>query len=206
MSLAGHLGLDNLILIYDDNRVTVDGNIDICFTEDTNAKVLAMGWEVIDVQGDAINDVAAIVDALRRARQSTSGKPVFVHITTCIGFGSKNEGLCPTHGAALGPEDVAKVKVFHGRDPERHFVIPDNVYSAFDYIKGKGEVLERDWNSILDKYRAAYPQLAEEFETQVMRGVLSMDPRQVVTCKGRATLDCHSNAESIRNRCAIAGS
>lgn len=183
ISFAGHLHLDNLILIYDDNRVTVDGNINICFTEDTNAKMLAMGWEVIDVQGDATNDVAAIVDALRRARHSTSGKPVFINIVTQIGFGSKNEGLCPTHGAALGAEDVAKVKNFHGRNPEEQFVVPDHVYSAFDHVKRKGAALESDWNRIFEKYKASHPQLAAEFEQQIMGHSLVSDPAKLLLAK-----------------------
>ncbi|MCO5549785.1 hypothetical protein L7F22_003259 [Adiantum nelumboides] len=116
LSMAGHLGLDNLILIYDNNRVTVDGNIDICFTEDTSAKVRAMGWEVIEVKDDATNDVQAILSALRKAKDSTSGRPVFINIWTTIGFASQNQGLAPTHGAALGEEDVEHVKRFHNRD------------------------------------------------------------------------------------------
>ena len=155
--------------------MTVDGNIDMCFTEDTNAKLLAMGWEVIAVQGDATNDVAAVLDALLRARSSTSGKPVFVNIVTQIGFGSKNEGLCPTHGAALGAEDVAKVKTFHNRDPEQHFVIPDHVYSAFEHIKTRGAALEADWKNRFNRYKAAHPQLAAEFEQRMVTGTLGVD-------------------------------
>jgi dihydroxyacetone synthase len=138
--------------------------------------MIAMGWEVIDVQGDATNDVAAIVDALRRARNSSSGKPVFINIVTIIGYGSKNEGLCPTHGAALGPEDVIKVKKLHGRDPEKHFVIPNSVYAAFESVKIKSQKLEAEWEKRYEKYKIAYPEKASVFEQRVIKGSLTEDP------------------------------
>jgi len=134
--------------------------------------MISMGWEVIEVKGDATNDVAAIVESLTKARHYTSGKPVFINIVTVIGHGSANEGLCPTHGAALGDEDVKKVKKFHGKDPDRKFDIPQQVYSAFDHIKKRGKVMEADWEDRFKAYKAAYPSLAKEFEEQVLSGHL----------------------------------
>lgn len=166
LSMAGHLGLDNLILIYDNNRVTVDGNIDICFTEDTSAKVRAMGWEVIEVKDDATNDVQAILSALRKAKDSTSGRPVFINIWTTIGFASQNQGLAPTHGAALGEEDVEHVKRFHNRDEKAKYVVSDEVYNAFDSVKSRGKAYEQVWNETLTDYSQKYPGLSSEFKQQ----------------------------------------
>lgn len=171
-SIAGHMRLNNLIIIYDNNQTTVDGNLDICFTEDTNAKMLAVGFEVIAIEGDATNDVASIVDAFNRARQSTNNKPIFINVKTQIGHGSTNQGLCPTHGAALGEKDVINVKVFHNQDPKRKFYIDEKVYSAFDHIKQRGQEWEDDWNDKLEAYKRAFPDLAKQFEDQVVSGQL----------------------------------
>jgi dihydroxyacetone synthase len=99
ISLAGHLGLDNLVLIYDNNNVTVDGSIDSCFTDDTSAKLKATGWHVIDVF-DATNDVQAISNAMDKAKYVT-GKPILINIRTTIGFASRKANTGAVHGAAL---------------------------------------------------------------------------------------------------------
>lgn len=126
MSLAGHLRLDNLIVIYDDNSVTVDGTIASCFTDDTDAKMRANGFHIINV-ADGTNNVEGIVTAFEEAKR-VKGKPVFVHIKTVIGFGSKNQNTGPVHGAALGDEDVKHVKEVFGFDPNAKFVVGDEVY------------------------------------------------------------------------------
>ncbi|MCO5563419.1 hypothetical protein L7F22_017061 [Adiantum nelumboides] len=166
VSLAGHLRLDNLILVYDDNGVTVDGNIDTCFTDDTSAKLASCGWHVIDVEGDATNDVEAILKALQSARNNTSGKPVFVHIRTTIGFGSHNQGLAPTHGAALGDVDVAAVKQLHRQDSGVHFHVPERVYHAFDEIRARGAREHQQWRLRFEAYQRAHPDLAREFQAR----------------------------------------
>lgn len=164
ISLAGHLKLDNLVLIYDDNSVTVDGNIDLTFTDDTCAKMRAQGWEVIDVQEGGTDDAEMLADIFEQARNSSTGKPVFIRVKTVIGFGSKNAGLCPTHGAALGIEDVRTVKMAHGQNPDVHFQISSAVYDVFAQHRQKLEGEYAQWTAGLARYARTYPQLFAEYQ------------------------------------------
>lgn len=170
-----------MILIYDNNRITVDGNIDNCFTDDTSAKLKATGWEVIEVE-DGSNDVrlssvlsagqsltlaqlAAIVAAFDEAK-AVKGKPVCVNIRTIIGFGSANQDTGPVHGAALGDNDVAHVKAQLGFDPDAKFVVPPEVYHYFTECKPKGAKLEAEWNEMLEKYSKQYPDEFAELQSR----------------------------------------
>lgn len=155
ISLAGHWGLDNLVLIYDNNSVTVDGPIDSCFTDDTSAKLRATGWHVIDVQ-DGSNDLAAVVAALGEAK-AYKGKPVCVNIRTVIGIGSINQGKGRVHGQALGDDDIAQLKAALGFDPSIKFHIPSKVYDYFEPCKSRGAELENEWNELYAKYKEACP-------------------------------------------------
>lgn len=128
ISIAAHLKLDNLVLIYDDNSVTVDGNIDLCFTDNTSAKVAAVGWHVIEV-ADGNNDLQSIIDALAAARQ-VKDKPTFIHIRTTIGFGSRKANTGAAHGAALGDNEVTYVKQQFGFDETKKYIIPKEVYGT----------------------------------------------------------------------------
>ncbi|WVO24458.1 transketolase [Cryptococcus decagattii] len=165
LSMAGHWGLDNMILVYDNNSVTVDGNIDICFTDDTNAKLKSLGWHVLEVE-DGSNDLAAIVDAFEQAQKLT-GKPVFINIKTIIGIGSINQNSGKVHGAALGEDDVAQVKTALGFDPKRKFVVPDAVYDYFKETKARGAQYEQGWNDLFKRYKESFPVEAAEFQRRL---------------------------------------
>lgn len=165
LSLAGHWGLDNLVLIYDNNGVTVDGGIDSCFTEDTSAKARAMGWEVIDV-ADGTDDVGAVVAALRRAK-ATRGKPTLVNIRTVIGVGSAQAGQGKAHGQALGDEQVAAVKRALGFDPAEDFAVPPSVYDYWAPVQTKGAVAEGAWDALWDAYQAAHPSEGAELAARM---------------------------------------
>ncbi|WVF71758.1 transketolase [Kwoniella sp. CBS 6097] len=167
ISLAGHLGLDNLILVYDNNRVTVDGSIDNCFTEDTSAKLAAQGWHVVDVY-DGSNDLAAILEGFDKAKQ-LKGKPVLVNIRTVIGYSSRKANTGPAHGQALGDDEVAYVKAQLGFNPEEKFVIPDKVYEYFSETKTKGAKAEKEWNAVFEQYKTKYPEQYTEL-TRRMKG------------------------------------
>jgi dihydroxyacetone synthase len=162
ISMAGHWGLDNLVLIYDNNSVTVDGSIDACFTDDTSAKLRAMGWHTIEVY-DGSNDLAAIVKALEEARD-VKGKPTLINIRTIIGLGSANQNTGSVHGAALGDDDVAYVKTQLGFKPDAKFVVPDKVYEYFDECKPRGAKAEAEWNDLLQRYAEKYPADAKELQ------------------------------------------
>lgn len=115
-SLAGHLCLGKLIVCYDDNHITIDGDTDLCFTEDVCMRYEAYGWHVLTV-GDG-NDLAAIRSAIVAARAETT-KPSLIKIRTVIGQGSAKEGTCHAHGAPLGAADMRKVKTHYGFDPDQ---------------------------------------------------------------------------------------
>jgi len=161
-SLAGHLALDNLIVIYDDNRISIDGQTGLSFTEDAAKRYKAYGWNVIDVPGDG-NDMLAFEKALKRARR-TKGGPTLIKLHTHIAFG------CPTkqdtaeaHGAPLGEDEIKSAKQNFGWDPQKSFYVPEQVLAHTRQALEKGGRAEARWNRLFKKYAAAYPQLAEQF-------------------------------------------
>ncbi|PQE21951.1 transketolase protein [Rutstroemia sp. NJR-2017a WRK4] len=165
ISLAGHWKLNNLVVIYDNNQITCDGSVDLCNNEDVNAKMLACGWNVIDVE-DGNYDIEGIVRALITAKNSKD-KPTFINIRTVIGIGSKSAGDAKAHGAAFGAEDVANIKRKFGMDETKHFQVSDEVYDFFREAKSRGKRLEADWDSLVSSYAEEYPDLHKEFSLRV---------------------------------------
>ncbi|OJJ33568.1 hypothetical protein ASPWEDRAFT_160426 [Aspergillus wentii DTO 134E9] len=179
LSLAGHWKLNNLCVIFDNNSVTCDGSADMANTEDINTKMRATGFNVVDVyNGDS--DVAAVAHALVAAR--SSNKPTFLNIRTTIGFGASKAGTADVHGAALGVDEVARLKSSVGLNPEDHFHIPQDVYDFFRDIPSRGEVHEAAWQAALVKYQETYPVLAAEFALRVA-GKMPQDWRQCIPRK-----------------------
>ena len=128
-SLAGHLGLDNLCWIWDNNHITIEGDTNITFTEDVAARFLAYGWNVLRV-GDA-NDIERIEHALGVFRKTT-GRPTFIVLDSHIGYGSPNKQDTPeAHGEPLGPEEVRLTKRAYGWPEDAQFLVPDGVYEHF---------------------------------------------------------------------------
>ncbi|KAI0475559.1 putative transketolase [Xylariaceae sp. FL0804] len=175
ISLAGHLRLDNLTVIYDNNQITCDGSVDLTNTEDVSAKMRACNWDVIDID-DGSYDVEAIVAALERARShrratttttTSSAKPTFVNVRTIIGLGSAAAGSAVAHGAALGAADVGAMKATYGFDPAAHFVVPPRVTDFFAPLPARGERLVRDWEGLVDRYAEAHPALAAELRERM---------------------------------------
>jgi transketolase len=128
-SLAGHLGLDNLCWIFDNNHITIEGSTDITFTEDVAARFLAYGWNVLRV-GDA-NDIDRIEHALRVFRQ-TASRPTFIVLDSHIGYGSPNkQGSAAAHGEPLGESEARLTKRYYGWPEDASFRVPDGVYEHF---------------------------------------------------------------------------
>ncbi|KAF7114688.1 hypothetical protein CNMCM5793_009639 [Aspergillus hiratsukae] len=169
ISFAGHLKLNNLTVIYDNNQITCDGSVDLTNTEDVNAKMRACGWDVIDVE-DGCYDVEGIVRALEQARTSQE-KPTFINIRTVIGLGSHVAGTAEAHGAAFGASNVAEMKKANGFSPDEFFVIGETVRDFFHDLPAGGEGYVREWNELVKGYTAEYPELGEEFQRRV-RGEL----------------------------------
>ncbi len=159
-SLAGTLGLGKLIAFWDDNGISIDGEVEGWFTDDTPARFEAYGWQVI--RGVDGHDAEEIKQAIETARAET-GKPTMICCKTVIGFGSPNlSGSHDCHGAALGDEEIALVRKELGWE-HAPFEIPEDVYADWS-AKERGAAAESDWNARFEAYRAEYPELAAEFE------------------------------------------
>ncbi|KAJ5605428.1 hypothetical protein N7510_008209 [Penicillium lagena] len=177
ISLAGHLRLNNLTVIYDNNQITCDGSVDLTNTEDVNAKMRACGWNVIDVE-DGCFDIEGLVRALEQALASTD-KPTFINVRTVIGLHSNVEGTAAAHGAAFGPKCVADMKIAYDFNQEEHFVIGDTVRQFFENLPARGEQWVQTWNQLLSDYVTQYPDLGAEFQTRV-RGELPVNWQQLI--------------------------
>lgn len=161
-SIAGHLGLGQLIFLYDDNHISIEGNTNITFTEDVVARFEAYGWHTQTLEDG--NDTAAIREAIRRAQAETA-RPSFIKIRTHIAYGSPNKvDTAGAHGSPLGAEEVKLVKKGFGFDPDKSFVVPEKVADFYRKCGEKGEPLEREWNELFAAYKKQYPDLAAEFE------------------------------------------
>jgi transketolase len=167
-SLAGHWGLGKLIYLYDSNAITLDGKADMTFTEDVAARYRAYGWHTLDV-GDG-NDVDAIAQAVSEAKAVTD-KPSLITIHTVIGYGSPNKaGTSKAHGSPLGADEVRLVKEFYGF-PQEDFHVPGEALELFRGAVDQGAAWEAEWNALLERYRAAFPGMADEWE-RAMAGEL----------------------------------
>jgi transketolase len=175
-SLAGTLGLGKLIVLYDDNGISIDGKVAGWFTDDTPRRFAAYGWHVIaGVDG---LDAEAVSAALRAARAETA-RPSLICCKTIIGYGAPHrQGTKEAHGEALGPEEVAAARVALGW-PYPPFVVPQEIRAAWDH-RQQGAAAEAAWRELLARYTSAYPAEAREFERR-MRGELPADFRASVT-------------------------
>ena len=161
-SLAGHLGLDNLIVVYDDNHISIDGETELSFTEDRKMRFESYGWNVQEVGGDG-NDMAAFETALDMAKP---GMPTLIKLRTHIAFGSPNkQDTSEAHGAPLGDEEIRLIKEKFGWDPNKKFHVPREVTEHFEKVIDKGKEAEAIWNKMFESYAQKYPELAEEFES-----------------------------------------
>lgn len=164
-SLAGHLKLGKLIVLYDDNKITIDGSTDISFTEDVLKRYESYGWQVLSV-ADGDNDLAGIEEAVKIAQETTNA-PTLIKVTTKIGFGSKKAGHHDVHGAPLGNDDLKYVKNNFGFDPEKTFFVDDDVKSHFSNVITRGNELETEWNKRMDEFKSKNPEKASEFERRL---------------------------------------
>ena len=167
-SLAGHLGLDNLCWVYDNNHITIEGNTRITFTEDIAARFLGYGWNVLRV-GDA-NDIDRIEQALQVFRQ-TKGRPTFLILDSHIGYGSPHRQDTPeAHGEPLGDEEIRLTKRSYGWPADEKFLVPDGVRGHFAAGVGvRGAEARHRWTDLFGSYAIKYPALAKEIELMQRR-------------------------------------
>ena len=167
-SLAGHLGLDNLCWLYDNNHITIEGNTRITFTEDIAARFLGYGWNVLRV-GDA-NDIDRIEHALDVFRQ-TQGRPTFIVLDSHIGYGAPHkQDTAAAHGEPLGEDEVRLAKRYYGWPEDGKFLVPDGVREHFTAGLGaRGAEARRRWTEMFHGYGLEHPELAREIEQMQRR-------------------------------------
>jgi transketolase len=159
-SLAGTLGLGKLILLYDDNLISLDGPTELSYTEDVLKRFDAYNWHVQIVEDG--NNLAAIEAAIAVAKAETY-KPSLIAVRTVIGYGSPKAGTNKVHGEALGAEAVAATKKFFGFPEDQSFYVPDDALKNWRQAVDRGAGLEADWKKLFDGYAKDFPELAAEF-------------------------------------------
>jgi len=161
-SLAGHLGLDNLIWLYDNNHITIEGNTSLAFSEDVAARFKAYGWDVQHVS-DA-NDLEMLSRAIQDTKKE-KGRPSLIIVDSHIAYGAPNkQDTHGAHGAPLGEDEIKAAKKFYGWDPEKKFFVPDEVKEYSKQIIERGKKQNEEWDQLFAKYEKEYPELAAQLK------------------------------------------
>ena len=160
-SIAGHLKLGNLIYLYDDNHISIEGDTNITFTEDTVKRFEAFGWHVQVVEDG--NDVSKVSKAIEKAIIEKD-RPSIIKVRTHIAFGSPNKAdTAGAHGSPLGDEELRLTKINLGWDPDKSFYVPDEVLNFYRSTGKKGKSKNAEWNKLFSEYKKEFPELAEEY-------------------------------------------
>ncbi len=164
-SLAGHLALDKLIVLYDSNDISLDGDLDMSFSEDVGTRFKGYNWHYIKVEDG--NDCDAIDKAIKNAK--ASNRPTLIEVKTIIGYGSPNkQGKSASHGAPLGEEERKAAFEYYGLDPEKTFDVDPSVYERFsETMKTRSNEKEEAWNEMLKGYKETHPELHAELEDAI---------------------------------------
>ena len=194
-SLAGHLGLGKVVVLYDSNDICLDGDLTQSFSEDVLKRYESYGWHVQRIEDGT--DVEAINAAIEAAKAETS-KPSIIEVKTVIGYGSKLQGTNAVHGAPLGAEDATYAKSIYEWTHDA-FTVPAEVTTHFEEtIKARGEKANAEWDAKLEEYAAEYPELFKEFKAAMNQEIV-VDLNEVMptyeTGHSQATRD--SNHEAI---------
>lgn len=161
-SMAGHLGLGNMIYYYDSNNITIEGDTDLAFDEDVAKRFEAYDWHVQKVSD--VKDLDALRTATDKAQKETN-RPSLIIVNSTIGYGSPNKhDTAAAHGSPLGEDEVKLVKENFGFDPDKSFVIPDDVLDFYHKAGEKSAQHEKEWNKLYEKYKERHSELAEEYE------------------------------------------
>ncbi|PTB64181.1 transketolase-like protein [Trichoderma citrinoviride] len=164
-SLAGHLKLGNLICIYDDNHISIDGDTNVAFTEDVAKRYEAYGWHV-EVVENGDHDLEGMEAAIKRCQQ-VKDKPSIIKLRTTIGFGSLQEGTHGVHGSPLKADDIKQLKQKFGFNPEESFVVPKEVTDLYARHSAEGAAAEEAWNKLFAQYAEKYPAEAADLQRRL---------------------------------------
>jgi transketolase len=196
-SLAGHLGLDNLIIIYDDNHITIDGDTSLSFSEDVVKRYQAYGWNTVEIAGDG-NDIDALSQAVQDAQQQTDA-PTLIKFRSHIGFGSPNlQDSHAAHGAPLGDDEIKLIKTNFGWDPDEKFSVPAEVADHCGQAKTTGAKLSAEHQALLDEYAKAYPELAKEL-SDLVAGKITVDDSAMAVFDPESSIATRSASGKILN-------
>lgn len=161
VSLAGSLNLGKLIVLYDSNSITIEGNTDLAFKENVRGRFEALGWETLYVEDG--NDIGKIEEAINLAKKNTQ-KPTLIEIRTEIGYGTTKQGMASAHGEPLGTEALTGMRsLLNWNDDEFH--VPNEVRKHMEQIVEDGKNEEENWNAKLEEYKEKYPELAKELDS-----------------------------------------
>ncbi len=203
-SLAGHLKLDNLCWIYDDNQITIEGRTELAFSEDVATRFEGLGWNVLKV--DDANDLDGLDRAINSAKNHTDS-PTLVIVTSVIGYGAPNKaGTASAHGSPLGDEEIAKTKEGYGWPADEKFLVPGEVLEHFRNSLGKrGNDLRQNWEEMFSQYRDKFPAKAAQLQAmwnhELPAGWDADLPNFAADAKGIATRSSSGKAlNAIANR------
>ena len=178
MSMAGHMKLGKLVVLYDSNDISLDGELNVSFSEDVKKRAEAAHWDYLRVEDG--NDIEAITKAIQSAKQNTD-QPSLIEIRTIIGFGSpKVAGTNKAHGAPLGAEEGKVTKQAYNWLYEEDFYVPDEVKAHFEQLQRKGIETEQSWNQLFDSYQKENPELAQQL-TNAISGKVLIDANDILT-------------------------
>jgi transketolase len=178
MSMAGHMKLGKLIVLYDSNDISLDGELNLSFSEDIKKRAESVHWQYLRVEDG--NNVEDITKAIAEAKSNTE-QPTLIEVRTIIGYGSpKVAGTNKAHGAPLGVEEAKETKKAYGWDYEEDFYVPEEVKAHFESLKQLGIGAEHQWNELIEDYWNAYPQLGKEL-AEATEGKLQIDVKDILT-------------------------
>ena len=171
MSVAGHLKLNKLIILYDSNDISLDGETSKSFTENIEYRCKALKWNYIKVNdGNSLNEIYKAIEAAK-----TSTEPTLIEVKTIIGFGSTNQGTSKVHGSPLGEDELKRLKISMGYNPNEKFYVSQEVRAHFiNQIIARGDVLEKNWEKLLENYSEVYPEKYSELR-KAIKGELQVD-------------------------------
>jgi transketolase len=177
MSMAGHMKLGKLVVLYDSNDISLDGDLNLSFGENVRKRTESAQWEYLRVEDG--NDLAAITEAISKAKQNQS-QPTLIEVRTIIGYGSKGAGTHKVHGNPLGKEEAIATKAVYGWQYEEEFTVPEEVKAHFAQLKQNGSEKEAAWNDLVASFKAQYPSQGSEFE-KVLDGSLTLEAADILT-------------------------
>lgn len=177
MSMAGHMKLGKLIVLYDSNDISLDGDLNLSFGENVQKRAESMNWHYLRVEDG--NDVSRIAEAIAEAKLHAE-QPTLIEVRTVIGYGSKAAGTHKVHGNPLGKEEAVATKARYGWPYEEEFTVPEDVRAHFGQLKQQGAAKEEEWNQLLASYTAQYPEQGREL-ARVIDGSVSIEVSDIPT-------------------------